>query len=212
LSVPPSRLIAAAVAATALLLARAPAAQTDWTAAPDVQLRLAGGEVVVEAASAIDAAAQRGRIHAAVRIQASPEAIWSVMIDCSQASVFVPGLRRCRRLAAAPDGRWADIEHEVRYSWLLPTVRYVFRAQYDRPRRIDFHRVSGDLKAEEGTWLLTPTPDGAATVVEYEVYIDPGFWIPQFLLNRSLRKDLPAALVGLRDRVEHAAPAAARSP
>jgi hypothetical protein len=34
------------------------------------------------------------------------------------------------------------------------------------------------------------------------MYLDPGFWVPQVLVNRSLRKDQPAALAGLRERVE----------
>ena len=190
--------------AIALLQPLALAAQTGWVVEPGVQQRLAAGEVVVQSATAVDPAAPRGRVHAAVRIQASPEAIWSVMTDCSQAPLYVPGLKRCRRIDAAPDGRWEDIEHVVRYSWLLPTIRYVFRAQYDRPRRIDFHSISGDLKEQAGTWYLTPTPDRTATVVEYELYLDPGFWIPQFLVARTLRKDVPAVLSGLRDRVQEA--------
>jgi uncharacterized protein YndB with AHSA1/START domain len=203
LSAPRSRLIGAAIL---LLQPLALASQPGWVAAPGIQSRLAAGEVVVQAASEIDPTAPRGRVRAAVRINASPQAIWSVMTDCNQALTFVPGLKRCRRIDSAPDGRWEEIEHEVRYSWLLPVVRYVFRADYDRPHRIDFHRIGGDLKAEEGTWLLTPTADGTGTVVEYDVYVDPGFWIPQFLVTRSLRKDLPAALNGLRDRVEHLEP------
>jgi len=180
--------------------------QREWVAEPAIQQRLAAGEVVVITNSnAADSAHPRGWVRAAVRIRASPEAIWVVMTDCQQAPAYVPGLKRCRRIDGAPDGSWQDIEHEVRLSWLLPTVRYVFHAQYDRPRRIDFHRISGDLKEEEGTWLLSPTADGTATVVEYEVYVDPGFWIPQALVARSLRKDLPAALTGLRHRVESAA-------
>ena len=116
----------------------------------------------------------------------------------------MPGLKRCHLVARAADGSWEEIEQEVRYSWLLPAVHYVFRARYDRPRRMDFRRVSGDLKEEEGAWLLTATADGSATVVEYEVYLDPGFWIPQFLVARTLRKDVPAVLSGLRECVERA--------
>jgi uncharacterized protein YndB with AHSA1/START domain len=178
------------------------APQTNWLAEPAVQQRLAQGEVVVDGAGAIDPAAPRGRVRAAVRIPAPPDVIWGVMTDCAQAPHYVPGLKRCRRIDGAPDGSWEDIEHEVRYSWLLPAVRYVFRAQYDRPHRVDFHRISGDLKEEQGTWLLIRTPDGAATVVEYEVYLEPGFWIPQFLVVRMLRRDVPAVLSGLRERVE----------
>ena len=174
-----------------------------WLADPDVQRRLAEREVIVQSAAAVDPERPRGRVRAAVLIRARPEAVWAVMTDCRQTPLFVPGLRRCRRIEGATDGSWENIEHEIRYSWYLPTVRYVFRADYEPPRRIDFHRISGDLKQEEGTWVLTPTADGTATVVEYEMYLDPGFWIPQALVNRSLRKDLPAALTGLRERVEH---------
>jgi len=191
--------------AIALLQPLAAAAQGAWLEDPQVQQRLSRGQVVVATTASIDPERPRGRVRAAVRIKAPPEAIWRVMTDCTQTPLFVPGLKACRRIAGAPDGSWEDIEHEVRYSWLLPTIRYVFHAHYDRPHRIDFRRTSGDLKEEEGTWLLTPTPDASATLVEYEVYVDPGFWIPQVLVTRSLRKDLPAALSGLRDRVEQSA-------
>jgi hypothetical protein len=189
------------ILAFVLLLQPAEATQSEWVTDPAIQHRLAAGEVVV--ASAIDPAQSRGRVRAAVRIDASPEAIFAVVTNCHEALSFVPGLRHCRLVDHAPDGSWQDVEHDVRYSWLLPSIRYVFRARYERPSRIDFHRISGDLKEEEGTWLLTRTPDGAATVVEYEVYLDPGFWIPRALVTHSLRKDIPAVLTGLRDCVEH---------
>jgi hypothetical protein len=190
---------------TLALLVAAPvvaATQPAWIAAPDVQRRLAAGEVVVEATTSVDPERPRGGVRAAVLIRAKPEAIWSVMTDCAQTTLFVPGLKRCRRIESGPDGRWEDIEQEIHYAWYLPNVTYVFRADYERPHRIDFHRIRGDLKEEEGTWVLSVTPDGSATVVEYEMYLDPGFWVPQFLVTRSLRKDLPAALAGLRQRVE----------
>jgi glutathione reductase (NADPH) len=38
--------------------------------------------------------------------------------------------------------------------------------------------------------------------IQYEVYLDPGFWVPQALVRHSLRKDLPAVLEALRTRVE----------
>jgi uncharacterized protein YndB with AHSA1/START domain len=197
--VPPSLPIAAAIA---LLHPFTLAAQPGWAQAPEIQRRLAAGEVIVQAVPTVDPSRPRGEIRAAVRIQATPDAVWNVMTDCRQTPSFVPGLKRCRRVDGAPDGRWEDIEHEVSYSWLLPSVHYVLRAEYDRPHRIDFRRVSGDLKEETGEWLLTRTADGTATVVEYQVYVDPGFWIPQVLVTHSLRKDLPAALNGLRDRVQ----------
>jgi hypothetical protein len=182
------------------LLPIAAVAETSWLENPEIQQRLLAGEVVVR--STLDTSEARGRVSAAVRINAGPEAIWNVMTDCEHASSFVPGLKHCRRVESSPDEAWELIEHEVKYSWLLPTIRYVFRADYQRPRRIDFRRVSGDLKDQEGTWLLEATPDGSATIIQYEVYLDPGFWVPQALVRHSLRKDLPAVLEALRTRVE----------
>ncbi len=190
---------------TLLLALQAPAAPDtgDWFAEPAIAQRLAAGQVVIAATTATDHAYPSGSsVRAAVRIRASPEAIWSVVTDCRQTLLLYPDLVGCRRVAGAADGSWEDIEHRVRYSRLLPSVRYVFRAWYDRPRRIEMRRISGDVKEQRGTWLLMPTADRSATVVEYQLYIEPGFWIPQALVTRSLRKDLPAALVRLRDRVE----------
>jgi Polyketide cyclase / dehydrase and lipid transport len=189
----------------AVMLPLTGATQGGWIEAPGVQQRLAAGEVVVTTAAAIDPGHPRGRVLAAVLVKASPEAIWGVMTDCKQAPLFVPGLKRCSRIARAADGSWEDFEQVVQYSWFLPTVRYVLRAVYERPHRIQFRRISGDLKDEEGSWLLTPTPDGSATLVLYEVYVDPGFWVPQVLVTRTLRKDLPTALAGLRERAQSAA-------
>ncbi len=182
------------------LLPLAGQAQVSWLDNPKIARRLSAGEVVVR--STIDTNDHRGRVSAAVRIAAGPEGIWNVMTDCEHAPSFVPGLKHCRRLKSAPDGAWELIEHEVKYSWLLPTIRYVFRADYQRPWRIDFRRVSGDLKDQEGAWLLEATPDGSATIVQYEVYLDPGFWVPQALVRHSLRQDLPGVLEALRTRVE----------
>jgi hypothetical protein len=175
-------------------------AHSTWLADPVLQQRLADGEVIVR--PGFDAHEGKGRVYAAVRIRATADVIWNVMTNCEDAPSFVPGLKRCRRLDGAPDGSWEIIEHEVKYSWLLPTVHYVFRADYQRPHRIDFHRVGGDLKDQEGTWRLEEWADASATIVEYEVYLDPGFWVPEALVRHTLRRDLPAVLRALRDRVE----------
>jgi len=183
--------------------------------------------------SAFDGGESRVRVHAAVRINANPEAIWRVLTDCEHAARFIPGVKLCRRLETAPDGSWDLIEQESKYSWLMPSVRCVVRADYKRPERIDFKGVRGDLKDWEGYWLLEPQgrqgpggtgdPIGATTsrssalartsaqapdevtIVEYDLYVDPGFWIPRILLRHSLRTELPAALTALRARSEDAA-------
>jgi carbon monoxide dehydrogenase subunit G len=174
-----------------------------WVGEPDVQQQLTARQVVVR--SAVDSGS-RARVVAAVSIRAAPDRVWDVLDDCEQAAAFIPGLRRCHLLERAPDGSWELIEHEVKYSWLMPAIHSVFHMQNDPPHSIQFWRVRGDLKDERGEWLLRPAPDGLTTTLEYQVDIDPGFWIPNSFLRRALRKELPAALLALRARVEAQSP------
>ncbi len=186
-------------------------APPSWVNDQTVQQLLAAGEVAVRVT--FDDNDARMRVHAAVAIHASPETVWGVLTDCDHAASFIPGLKRCHRMESAPDGSWDIVEQEAKYSWLMPAITCVVRADYKRPRRIDFKRISGDLKEEDGHWVLVDPPAESAqpaktqqvTVVEYELHVEPGFWIPRILLRRSLRTELPAVLQAVRTRSEHIA-------
>ena len=191
------RMIAAVVGA---LLPIVTGAQTSWLDDPGIQNRLSAGEVVL--LTVLDRNEVRGRIKAAIRINARSEAIWIVVTDCEHAPKFILGLKRCSRIHVAPDGTWELIEREIKYSWLMPTIHNIVRADYKKPWRIDIKRVSGDLKDEEETWLLERAPDASSTIVEYELYVEPGFWIPRWLVQRTLTHNLSDAMRALRTRVE----------
>ena len=186
-----------------ILLPIASWAEGDWLDDQAVQRQLADGQVAVHVA--FDGDGSRVMVNAAVRIKASPEIIWRVLTDCDHAASFIPGVKHCRRVESAPDGSWEVIEQESKYSWLMPSVTTIVHADYKRPLRIDFKRVSGDLKAERGTWLLEKEPHRPTSdtmTVEYELHVDPGFWVPRVLVRHSLRTELPAALAAMRARAE----------
>lgn len=156
--------------------------------------KIARGEVVVRRLPSENTTA--GRVWAAIAIAAPIATVWEVMLDVEHAPEFVPGLRRARRIERQDTGD--IIEHTVKHSWLLPEVTYRFRADYQPPARIDFHRIAGDLRAMTGTWTLRATTDGRATIVTYSVYLDPGFFVPQWLVRQSLERNLPAVLRATR--------------
>jgi ribosome-associated toxin RatA of RatAB toxin-antitoxin module len=177
-----------------------------------VQSQLAAGQVVSR--SELDAGQSRARIDAAIRINASMQTVWKLLTECKYASIYIPGLRHCKVVDSAPDGSWAVVEHDIKYSALLPLVHSVFRADYRPPQQIEFHRVSGDFKSESGQWLLQSCADRCVTV-EYRVSIQPGFWAPHSMVQRSLKRQLPSALLALRARaarMEDAASADAAVP
>jgi carbon monoxide dehydrogenase subunit G len=176
-----------------------------WLDDQALQRQLADGQVAETITFEGDGT--RVFVNAAVRIKASPEVVWRVLTDCDHAASFIPGVKRCTRVQVAPDGTWEDIEQESKYSWLMPSVTTVVHADYKRrPQQIDFKRLSGDLKDEEGSWLLETdehaSAHGETTLLEYRLEVEPGFWIPRVLMRHSLRTELPAALAALRARAE----------
>jgi hypothetical protein len=54
-----------------------------------------------------------------------------------------------------------------------------------------------------GSWRLFPLNEASQTIVRYEVYLDPSFFIPQWLVERSLMTDLPDMLDALRTKVRN---------
>lgn len=176
----------------------------DWTLSEVQRAALARGEILVEADVSRDR--HQGDVRAAVRIEASADRIFAAMTDCTAALRFVPHLEQCIVLETAPDQSWQLIEHVVDFGWYLPATRYVFRADYEPGRSIRFHHVRGDLRENEGAWVLVPDPGATATIVTYWVRIVPRFSVPQWLIRSSLKRELPALLEALRRYCTDAAP------
>jgi uncharacterized protein YndB with AHSA1/START domain len=142
-----------------------------------------------------------GLIRGVVEINAPPEVVWQVLLDCALAPRMVRSLKSCRILERDPAGRW-DVREHVSRTGLLPSVRSVFRSDYDPPRHIRFYRVGGDLKRLDGEWRLVPLDGGRRTRVLYENRASAPFAIPGPIARLALRRDVPDALTALRRQAE----------
>ncbi len=160
----------------------------------------ADGDAGISVTVDLESGRPRGRALATVRIHAGLDAVWNVLTTCAGALEIVPGLVGCEVLKTAPDGSAQRIRHVLDYSWYLPRLTYELEASYDRPARIRLKRVAGDLKQLEVGWDLVA--DGADTVGHYQVTLDPGFWVPQWVVRAVLKRDLPRMLRALRQRAQ----------
>ncbi len=145
----------------------------------------------------LDPDGESARIHAAIDIPAPAERIWRAMTDCRYAAKLVTSVTRCRVLQQGAG--WDVREHVTKGNLLLPTLRNVFRSDYEPYRRIRFRRVDGDLKAMEGEWTLTRLEQGDWTRVTYENRLAARILVPPAVVRAGLRKDTPKVLVNLRD-------------
>ncbi|MES2034742.1 MAG: SRPBCC family protein [Pseudomonadota bacterium] len=135
-------------------------------------------------------------IHAAIDIPAPAERIWKAMTDCRYAAKLVANVTRCRILSQGPG--WDVREHVTSGNMIVPTIRNVFRSDYEPYRRIRFHRVDGDLKAMQGEWGLTAFNGGKWTRVTYENRLAARILAPAIAVRAGLRKDTPKVLMNLR--------------
>jgi len=164
--------------------------------------RLQSGEPVVSVAPAPSGNAVH--VQAAIDIAAPADRIWSIMTNCDRAADFVPGLKSCRVLERDPAGRWDIREHRVDWMWFLPSIRSVFRSDYDPPKRLHFRRIAGDLKRSEGEWRLMPLAPGE-TRLSYNAVLAADVPAPDFIVEGALRRDIATILRRLRDECTVAA-------
>ena len=64
------------------------------------------------------------------------------------------------------------------------------------------HRLSGAFKQVDGYWKLDPLDGGHTTLVTYASYVDGGFLVPQGLVKRQSRIDMPQVMSTLKAQTE----------
>ena len=154
----------------------------------------------IEVGVSLDATEQSGNALATVRIHAGRDLVWRLITSCADALNLVPGLVDCEVLETAPDESWQRVRHVLNYSWYVPKLTYEIRVTYDKPKAIHLERTAGDLKRLQVSWALRS--DGADTIAQYKVDLEPGFWVPTWMVRGALKRDLPKMLRSLRSRAE----------
>ena len=166
-----------------------------WSPDPQVQRVLTRGQAWAEV---LPDAQGAGLIHAAIDIPAPPKTVWSVMTDCKLASRLIISVTSCKVLRADPGARWDIREQVTKGGVFFPSLRNIFRSDYQPYSLIRFHRLGGDLKIEEGEWRLEPLDGGAGTRVIYINRVALDIWAPAFLVRAGAKRDTPKALMNLR--------------
>jgi ribosome-associated toxin RatA of RatAB toxin-antitoxin module len=57
-------------------------------------------------------------------------------------------------------------------------------------KKITFTKEKGDFKIHQGSWTLIPAEDGRSTLVKYEVQAIPDFYVPGWLVNYFMEKEV----------------------
>jgi hypothetical protein len=175
-----------------VLAATSPAMAFDLPARADALLQK--GRPFVEVRPDPDGSS--GLILGAIDVPAPLEVVWATVKDCDLAPKMAPNLKSCRIVDRDAAGRW-DVREQISKGGLIPSMRSVFRSDYDYARAIRFHRIDGDLSVLEGEWRFARQPDGDVRVI-YENRVTAPFHVPGAIARLVLRHDVPLALMALR--------------
>ena len=167
-----------------------------WEPAPAVLAQIRGGQAWADVSA--DGPGASALIHGAVEINAPPEKVWRIMNDCAMAKRLVANITVCRILKTGPNGAWDVKEQVTEGSFLVPSLRNVYRDDYTPFTSIRFSRVDGDLKAIHGEWRLVSLDGGRRTRVVYENHIVANFPGPAGLVRGAMRGDTPKVLMNLK--------------
>ena len=137
-----------------------------------------------------------------VMIEAAIEKFFEIVADYARYPEFVPGIKACRV-------RQVEGETHVEYDLDLGLrrINYVLRHQEERPRKVSWSLVSGEiLKVSNGSWELTPEGDRTRARYSVDIQIAKPPLVPQALLDRMSdqlsRVQLPRTLEAFRARAE----------
>jgi len=86
----------------------------------------------------------------------------------------------------------------------LPQLTYTVESRYqqnERGGRIEFHRIAGMVRDFRGYWDMAPACGGTKTELTYSMYVDPGFFLPQWIVREGVKGELPRTLSALRKRI-----------
>jgi ribosome-associated toxin RatA of RatAB toxin-antitoxin module len=135
-------------------------------------------------------------------IDAPVERLYEIIVDYERYPEFVPGIRACRVRSARGE---KHVEYELDLG--VKRIRYVLRHDEQRPRRVAWSLVSGDMmKVSNGSWELSDEKGRTRAVYSVEIQITRPPLVPQALVDRVsdelTRVQLPRTLHAFKTRAE----------
>ncbi len=137
-----------------------------------------------------------------VLIDAPIERFYDLVVAYERYPEFVPGMRSVKVRKLGSEKR---VEYELDLG--VRRIRYVLKHEEERPRRVSWSLVSGDMmKVSNGSWVLSPEGEKTRAVYSVEIQITRPPLVPQALVDRvsnELTKiQLPKTLDAFKARAE----------
>ncbi len=137
---------------------------------------------------------------ARVTIKSPPDKVFQILADYDNAPKVFPQLKKSKLIQ--DHGTSKIVKHVLAPSGIPGTYEYTVEVRESAPHSLEWHRISGAFKQVDGYWKLEPLDGGRTTLVTYASYVDGGFLLPQPLVRRQCRIDMPEVMATLKTQAE----------
>jgi len=133
-------------------------------------------------------------------INAAPEDVFALIVDYKNSNQLFSNLTKSDVLWRDENTKISNVSFSLKGIMNLWSFDYVLAVKENFPNSIEFHRVSGAFKRNEGYWKLLPLDNGRRTQLVYAKYVDAGMAVPPQLVAKQVR-DSTASVVGNIKRI-----------
>ncbi|MBS1995724.1 MAG: SRPBCC family protein [Cyanobacteria bacterium SZAS LIN-2] len=135
-------------------------------------------------------------------INASPEDVFAVIVDYKDAGRLFSNLTKSEVVSRDEKNMTSNVSFSLKGIMNLWSFDYVLSIKENFPTRIDFKRVSGAFKRNEGYWKLLPLDNGRRTEVVYAKFIDAGLMVPPQVVAKQVRESTESVMLNLKQVAE----------
>ncbi|MEM7600764.1 MAG: SRPBCC family protein [Verrucomicrobiota bacterium] len=168
--------------------------------AQEVKDGLLTGEVVsLEKRPDEDLEVDKRFITLAQILEGTQREIWEVIHDKEDAELFVDGVLESRVIEESENE--ILVAQKTQVGGPKGAYHYQLRHKLTPFFRSDFKFVTGEMRDVIGSWWILDGPDVDHSLVVYSLHIDPGFFAPQIVVKRGMRKSMPGTLRSMQREV-----------
>ncbi|HNB21687.1 MAG TPA: SRPBCC family protein [Candidatus Melainabacteria bacterium] len=161
--------------------------------------KLAKGEVIVGLRNVGNTRYVTGTI----LLDQTPDQVWPVMVNPYEFQGKIsPRMKTVDVMLDKEDQSIMKVTLDL--GVFIPNFTYTVDSRYTRKDGlIAFKRLGGTLKDFSGTWEMKPADNGNKTELTYSMFVDPGFFVPQWIMREGVKVELPTTLTALRKRLDN---------
>jgi len=135
-------------------------------------------------------------------VNAPVQKCFGVITKVTEYHEFMPDIKKAVVFNKTEDGIIYDFVYDAPFFDIEYRLK-INSSETDSLISVNWSYVDGDLNDNNGSWIFTPDPEKPdVTVIYYSIYLDPGTFLPDWLVTKLTAGSIPDMIESVRKRVK----------